>query len=232
MLIKAVQNPPFVLALTIVNGTRALKKGMSGDSQILVCVRNSDVNQTHPDVVSVPTQRIPAVLAEKILENSQSIGIEGDTILLEQEIISKNSANGHNELLYIIESLLCRKLGVSEYIERGQFSFEASLVGNLKGVANYPNLESTEQLQMLNVVVHLESGAELFPEHTTSYNLIKWVPVNGFLKMWHDGKDPTEIGLTAEQSSGVCVDGLCISSSADIVGAYLEGKITHQETVS
>lgn len=220
------QNPPFILALTIIKGTTALKYEITNDSQILVCVRDSKANKTHPDVVSVPTQRIPTVLAEQVLGESSSIGSNKDTKLLSNTPIFCDELDGHNELLYMIESLLCRKLGLSNALEEGLFRFKAILAGNLIGKANYPNLNTSEHLQMLNAVVFVEVGADLVPEQTASYRKIHWTPsTSSFLEMWHNGQDPTVIGLTAEQAGGVCVDGLCISSTADIVEAHSNGSV-------
>ncbi len=210
-------NSPFVLALTILNTDASIAEGASKGDKVLVCVRNREVNKTHPDVVSVPTQRIPTVLAEQILHESQKVGNQGDTMLFNCEEVSNTKENGHNEILFLVESLLSKKLGIADPLEGGAIKFSATLYGNQTGVANYPNLDDSEHLRMLNIVVHVHEGADLFPENTKSYDLVKWVPVDGFLKMWFRGKDPKDIGLTGKQALGVCVDGLCISSSADIL---------------
>ncbi len=219
-------DPPFVVALTIVRGPSTPHGGISDDSEVLVCVRNGVVNRTHPEVVSVPTQRIPAVLAERILDKNKSEGTEGDTLLYREHRTSSLDANGHNELIYIVEALLARKLGIGDSLETDCLTFEAALAGSLEGIAQYPNLCEAEPLRMLNVVVYLRSGAKLFPERTESYDLIKWAPVKGFLKMWYGEKDPREIGLSGQQAMGVCVDGLCIASSADVLSAKLESQLT------
>jgi len=213
---------PFVLALTIVKSSARQPAGFSADDQILICVRNKDINRTHPEVVSVPTQRIPKTLAENLLQDSQTTGMEGDTNLFQGEVYSNTTANGHNEVVFLVESLLSKKLGVADSLESGLIKFRAALHGNQNGVAKYPNLDETEHLQMINIVVYVEEGAQLFPTETKSYDLVKWVPTDGFLKMWFDGKDPTNIGLTGEQALGVCVDGLCIASTADIIAAQMQ----------
>ena len=220
---------PFVLALTIIKSDKPLSDGISANDEVLVCVRNGKINRTHPEVVSVPTQRIPSALAENILAAGTVEGENGDTTIYRGNAVSTQSANGHSEIIYIVESLLSGKLGLADAIEGDKLSFTARLAGNLVGTANYPELADTEHddhehLQMLNLLVRIEQGADLFEKCTLSYDHVKWAPIDKFLKMWKDGKDPTIIGFSGKLSFGLCVDGLCISSSADILTALLENQ--------
>ena len=53
--------------------------------------------------------------------------------------------------------------------------------------------------------------------NTTSYDIINWIKVENFLRMWDDGKDVSLAGIGFEKALGICVDGLCILSTYDIL---------------
>ncbi|WP_424978726.1 hypothetical protein [Leisingera sp. S232] len=213
---------PFVLALTIVKSKQDLGDGIAASDDVLICVRNEDINETHPNVISVPTQRIPAVLAEKIIAAGAEEGSSGSTTIYRGQAASSKSANGHSEIIYAVESLLAGKLGLADAIERGDFSFTARLAGNQIGTANHPEFHGTdrpdhEDLQMMNIMVRVDRGAELLGEPTVSYDHVKWVSIDKFRTMWSNGKQPTDVGFTGEESFRLCIHGLCISSSADVL---------------
>lgn len=213
---------PFVLALTIVKSKQAMCDGIDASDEVLICVRNEEFNETHPNVISVPTQRIPAVLAEKIIAAGAEEGNSGSTMLYRGQAACSLSANGHSEIIYAVESLLAGKLGLADAIERGDFSFTARLAGNQIGTANHPEFHGTdrpdhEDLQMMNIMVRVDQGAELLAQSTVSYDHVKWVSIDKFRHMWANGKQPTDVGFSGEESFGLCIHGLCISSSADVL---------------
>ncbi len=77
---------------------------------------------------------------------------------------------------------------------------------------------------MLNVEVHIAKGEKCFPKRTVSYDDVEWVSVREFYDMGQSApnpkdQDPTKLGFSG---MGVCVDGLCISSTADIICSHLE----------
>jgi len=139
---KRTPSIPYVLTLTIVDASTLVNGQITNDSLVLCCVRNHQVNQTHPDVVSVPTQRIPEILAKDILSTSTKIGCQDDTILWKQRFTSNKNTNGHNSIIYCVESLLSRKLGITAELEKDEIEFEAAVVGTHTGVAKYENLSS------------------------------------------------------------------------------------------
>lgn len=215
---------PFVLALTIVNSEQPLSGEVAANDRVLVCVRNEEINKTHPNVISVPTQRIPTSLAKHIIAAGAATGSSGSTTIYSGQTASSQSSNGHSEIIYAVESLLAGKLGLADAVESGEFTFTARIAGNQIGTANYPEFHGTglkdhEDLQMLNLLVQVEQGADSFPERTLSYDHIKWVPIEKFLNMWANGKQPTDLGFSGEQSFRLCIHGLCISSSADVLAA-------------
>lgn len=214
------RNVPYVLALTLLEGDGPITR----DTRIRICVRSASVNRTHPDTVSVPTQRIPAVLAEDMLGAESTKYRLGNTQLFSRDSVSSESQDGHDPVIYAVEALLSAKLGVSSALENGRLAFNASLAGLEDGAAIYPELESKEELRMLNLLVRVVRGSESFPAHTASYSTSRWVSVARFIEMW-EGKDVTKVGVSARDAlRGVCVHGLCISSTYDILWAHLKGE--------
>lgn len=217
--------PPYVLALTIVCPQNTRASSGSAEEGVLFCVRNREVNLTHPDVVSVPTQRIPSSVGQKLDDTGTPNGVFGDTQLLSSAKISNSETDGHNAMIYAIEALLARKMGVANHLESNELMFTAELSGYHHGRARYPkgtganrDVDDDEELKMLNLLIQIDKGAHLFPDSTISYGVQKWTTVSKFIKMW-DSKDPTIVGLTPEQAIGCCVDGLCITSTYDILSA-------------
>ncbi len=74
---------------------------------------------------------------------------------------------------------------------------------------------------MINLRVDVTRGAHLFPDKTTSYDLSAWAPVSGFKQAW-ETKDATQVGVDPESAiKGVCVLGLCIRSTYDVLSDAL-----------
>ena len=216
-----VKNVPYVLALTVVRPNGESTDGHADGFDVLSCVRDRSVNLTHPDVVSVPTQRIPISIGNELEALGTPNGSYGETTLLASDRYSSQDSDGHNPMIYIVESLLSRKMGVADALESGDLEFTAELVGYHHGHARYPagtgvnhDIDDDEELKMLNLRVEVTRGADLFPDQTVSYKTQNWSRVSEFLEMW-DAKDPLIIGLTPEQAFGCCVDGLCIASTYD-----------------
>jgi len=215
---------PHVLALTILDTGSDPAGTITQDTKIRVCVRNRSVNRTHAEIVSVPTQRIPVAIAEDIFATSATVvGRFGDTRLTPGTLVSNKLVSGHHSVIYAVEALLSGKLGVGAELEAGLISFSASLSGVQEGFAIYSELNAREYLKMLNVIVKITEGSKLFPENTVSYSAARWVPISGYMEMWLT-RDVTRVGISARDAiRGICVDGLCISSTYDVLAARLGG---------
>lgn len=195
---KQMESLPSVLTLLIVDYNTLEDNEIVPTTKIWVCVRKPDTNRTHPDILSIPTQRIPKdIISRCALE----------------EFVSNEHFSGHNPIIYIVENLLSCKLGLADSIENAKLTFEASLLGCYKGTASYANTETKEKLKMINVLVQIKTGADLFSEETASYYNSKWASVKDFMKMWEE-KNPIHI---EESLGGICVDGLCILSTYNIL---------------
>lgn len=213
--------PPFVLALTIVRSGHAGISKKSPEDEVLYCVRDPSVNLTHPDVVSVPTQRIPESLGDELSAMGKANGTFGETQLLSSETASNRDDKGHNPMIYAVESLLAGKMGMANHLESNRLTFTAQLAGRRQGRARYPkktgenpDINDDEELRMINLLVRIDKGADLFPDKTLSYYTQAWATKSDFMKVWDD-KDATLIGLTVY----VCIDGLCIASTYDVLSA-------------
>jgi len=203
-----------VIALTLVDA--------EDPARILVGVRDSKNNAVHPMVVSTPTQRVPAVVLEQICSGAAKLNIDTpldlnfpeqvmSAHLLEAPKVHSRSANGHDPLIYAVESILSKKLGLSAPLEERNVHFTATpvslLVGNI-----FSDDESKECLTLCNVRVLLEN-ATLIPKSTPSYSRLFWIQEGEFLEMT---RRRDLIGLEhvlGGHSAEYCVHGLCILSS-------------------
>lgn len=216
MTTKSIDDLPFVLTLTILDDETLTGGKITKGSRVRYCVRDPKCNETHPNVVSVPTQRLPYSVAKEILSTAIKTGRQDKTILFEDRFISNSDHDGHDPIIYAVESLLCRKLGVEALLESEDLTFNASLSGLHQGTARY-SLGKTEDLQMLNVRVHITKGGDRLPSTTTTYRVSDWTTVSGFKTAW-ETKDPTHVGVSFKDAiTGVCVNGLCILSTYDII---------------
>lgn len=210
-----------VIALTLFDNNTLVNGGIVADTRVRIGVRRAGSNLTHPDIVSVPTQRIPLSLAQEILGARTTAAEPEGLVKLTTRWSSNRSANGHNPVVYAVESLLSRKLGVAEYLESDRLIFEATPAICILDWARYPNLidatdapyPDQELLRMINIRVHITEGADLFPALTESYDHSKWVTVHEYNAMM-DGKDVSRVGLDGFK---FCVDGLCVASTNTII---------------
>lgn len=187
-------------------------------NRILIGVRRSSTNESFPNAMSVPTQRVPSSLLEEISANVHLQVDEGSNHEFESIWVSSSRSSGHDPLIFLIDSILARKLHLSDALESGEFKYEATLatittawVDQLRAAG--PAMP--ELTRMANVIVSVTSGASLIPEETASYSRICWRPqrdvleaihTNDALIAWPDG-DPFEL----------CVKGLCLATTADLI---------------
>lgn len=206
-------NEKFVLALTLFDGATLQDGAFDQQSLMLVGARSEKANPTHPNIVSVPTQRLPASLAQEILTLGPHASFSSET------------ESGHNPLVFAVESLIATKVIPGNELESGEIPFTVSLAHVQTGYAKYSTSSdevqekfgSEELLTMLNLNVVLGSDAKVVPSSTASYSNLKWVMVQQFLKMMED-RDTFHVGLNP---FGFCVEGLCVETSE----SFLRGKL-------
>ncbi len=201
-----------ILALTIMDEIK---------QKILIAVRSRETNPTHPDVASVPTGRIPTALYDDLIQGAgegypvqdfvQTSKEYGVDIYPNSQFVNNQEASAHNSVIHSVESLMTKKLGLAEALEKNMIEFKARARLVLHGNAHYPNLfqdgiDHKEEIDMLNIEVLVKEGADLFPSKTASYRDIVWASLEEFTQMTQN-KDVCHLGLNGFQT---CVDGLCV----------------------
>ena len=215
-----------VLSLTVIDAATLDDGILRGESDVLIVARRPDANPTHPNVVSVPTQRLPpsvhrdivasATLVETLQERSFFVGGEVDSEV----------DNGHHPLIFAVESLLGRKLGLSEALESGALRFRAALRSRVRGTAVYDNFggdDVYEPIDMLNVLVLVTAGRRKVPAVTTSYGPIGWNAVERFLD-GVESRDPTRIDPRLD-SIEYCVHGVCLAAAQATLTDLMDRKV-------
>lgn len=180
---------PPVLALTLV------RHDGQGHYDVLAGVRTPDANSTHPNVVSVPTLRIPAAIAKEWLADE-----------------------GQGDVTREVVNLLARKLGVADWLELNQIRILCHHFDVWQGTSvNGENEDGlvTENITMFNACIEVVTGSELFPERTASYDPLLWAPIADFLRMVRT----REVGLLRSDLDELmyCAYGLCLQTTERIL---------------
>jgi hypothetical protein len=207
-----------VAALVVLDGASAYPD-VDAKTRILVGVRDPKTNNTHPNVVSVPTARIPSQLLAILWPRSGARVAFGYTLLQDWAPRKNGPRRGADPVIYLVESILTRKLGLSDALERGQVEFDAGPVAATDGWSHYApeDIPASERLTMVSVVVLIRAGAEQVPARTGSYSHIRWVEIARFIEAVQ-AKDPAKIGIDPVE---LCIHGLCIRSAYDILAVKL-----------
>jgi hypothetical protein len=182
--------------------------------QVLVGVRRRDTNRRHPGVISVPTIRIPEMIArelkvdpregksQRFLTSSGTFGQPGST----------ESTAG-----LLVELVLAKKMIDGAILDQGLVSGRCALrlalrqdVNDLGGVDG-----CIEDTLMFTIVACWDEGIDHLPGRSGSYSPLAWVPASELITSWdlHDGlrlfpdADPFE----------VCIRGLCVLSAVEVL---------------
>jgi hypothetical protein len=215
-----------VLALSVLDAA-TMPGGLLGHgSQLLVVVRDRDANPTHPNVVSVPTQRLPASLYRDLIASASEAGDDPDRPVsyFEGGVVDSRVDSGHHPVIYAVESMLSRKLGLAEPLERGEVAFRAALRAVVTGVAFYDGdgeqQPTHESIDMLSVVVELLDGRRRLPIRTGSYSMMAWTEVDRFIAGVRS-RDASTLS-SAFDPIELCVHGVCLTA-AEVTMARLVG---------
>lgn len=189
-----------VLALTL------LRPRPDGRYQILVGVRSPESNRTHPNVASVPTQRIKSsAVARCWIQRLRRSG--GASLVM------------RNDLRGEVSYLLARKLGLADPLEYGHVRFGALKLSAAQGrsvIGETPTGEPlTERLTMFNCSVLLREGADHIPRKTASYDPLVWAEVDDFVAMART-RDAGRLKAGLENSFA-CAYGLCLQTSLEML---------------
>jgi hypothetical protein len=132
--------------------------------------------------------------------------------------------NDHQPLISAVESLMSRKLGLADALERGELSFRAALRAQVNGTALYDNLADSdvyERVSMLNAIVEVRQDRTTLPMTTGSYSVMAWTSIESFLE-GVGRRDPTMIGPEFDPLT-YCVHGVCLQAAQ----ASLEHLVGH-----
>jgi hypothetical protein len=205
------KNPTQVLALTILDASSAdlTSESLSLDTDILMVVRRKDVHRQHAEIGCVPTERIPKVLFDSIVNCAEICGREDSGYYLKSSPTSSLLHPGAHPLTYVVKSLFNQKLGVADNFEKGdiQFTAEPKIVRTGPSPVFSEN-DIPEVHQMLNVAVYLTEGKEYIPSETTSYLHLEWHSIGEILKKVNNNQ-PLPFG---QSNLTFPLGGLCLCS--------------------
>src|SRR3954463_11005563 len=122
------------LSLTLVDATTMRDGVLLATSDVLIAARRPGANRTHPNVVSVPTQRIPASLhADLLSAASHEETTDRGVSFFDGGEVDSGFDDGHHPVVFAVESLLGRKLGLAEALENGEVEYRAALRAGVRG---------------------------------------------------------------------------------------------------
>ena len=184
--------------------------------------RHARTSRRHPGVVSTPTMRLPAEFLPIVgtaIDTSRIEGSRYQSIDQEGEVsapIGVEKSLGY-PLAFVVESLLARKLELSDQL----------VSGTLSG--------SCRRLLVASAVVHDEQGGDI-PEMTTmltahvTIDSEIWLPAQtkSYSRFIWSGLE--QVGVAVEANDAliiddtldpfeVCVDGLCLASAVHYFGS-------------
>jgi hypothetical protein len=210
-------SPSPIVALTVVDGRTLTDGAITASSKVLVVARDPAANPTHPNVVSVPTMRIPPLDHEAIVGSARFAGSDetGHTTYFSGGAVDSRIHNGHSVVVHATEALLARKLGMADALESGQLQFQAALRACVDGAAVYDNLappdDVYEPVAMLGILVVVTQGSSRVPKSTMSYTTIRWPSVDDFLR-GVESRDPAAMGRQFDPIE-LCVHGVCLKAA-------------------
>jgi hypothetical protein len=216
-----------VISLIIVENSAFSNGRLSKDGRVLVCVRDPIANgDHHPNVLSVPTRRIPKALFQAIRDDCREVPIADreSSLALESDWVDSDDDRKfrtHNPVIFFVKALLSEKLGVNE--ER-LCSFRAKPVWIESGNAIYSKSlgekDELEPIDMLEILV-LVSKPDIFPKSTYSYSHILWSSISKFLAAY-EKKDVQCIDPKLDAIE-LCIHGLCVAGAYEYLKRHTMG---------
>jgi hypothetical protein len=139
------------------------------------------------------------------------------------DLVSNRLVTRHDPLVYCVEALLARKLGLGDALEDNSFCYTAALRTVAEGLVHYEDANpygTTEAIRMAGILVVVHEGLDRIPQDTLSYSHARWVTAQALLdaiaerdpSLLHSGLDPLDF----------CIHGLCITTSDQIIAADLK----------
>jgi hypothetical protein len=203
-----------VMALTLINcGDCPPNAG-----ELLVVARRPETNVSHPNVICVPTQRFPVPVAQTLVSGASAKRV-GEVFHFAARTVSNLVAHDDDPLIYAVDAILARKMGVADALERRTIRYQAKLgslaIGLSEVSITFGDGVVANTVSMLNVAVRVVEGADLFPRESSSYSRIFWVGVKTFLEA---AKSRIVTTLCNDLSVfDFCIHGLCVATTCEIL---------------
>ncbi|TMQ08778.1 MAG: hypothetical protein E6J90_39535 [Deltaproteobacteria bacterium] len=211
----ASDGPSPVVSLTILDGeTLGEKDLITRGTRMVVAARAAAANPTHPNVISVPTQRVPRALLHELRAHAIVKATLGNTQHFAGDEADSAVSSGHDARIYAAESILARKFELGKELESGSLRFTARLAVVVAGATTYDAVNQApieESIEMANLRVVLRLGRAMVPRATTSFARLGWVSVGEFITAARRG-DPSALGERFDAAE-LAIRGLCISST-------------------
>jgi hypothetical protein len=177
--------------------------------------RPSELTVRHPNVLSVPTMRLPPGLFALITGDVPGPGthpVAGAAVPVGR------GGRGASDASYAVESLLIAKLGLADAVQDGTLHGRAMpRYLSVEEVGDPLGTGVGQWTAMLTFEVRLDSGVDAIPASTGSYSRLVWV---------ESAKIPQALArhdalLLDESLSAieVCVQGLCVRVAAELLRA-------------
>jgi hypothetical protein len=190
--------------------------------QVLAGPRNPATNPTHPNVISVPTQRVTPLLA-----TGAAMGCEVKSQTKKEQVFARrwrvfDSADEMDADIvgHIVASAIGRKVGFEQLLVRRtndvRISLESFTLG--QSLVDYDavnQIQTIEAIGMLNAAVHVPPDTER--PQPVSYSSLKWFDIEEFQRGYREkdtlGMFP-EFGLDALE---MCVHGVCMATTSAVL---------------
>lgn len=189
-------------------------------AEVLLGVRRSSLNSPrHPDVLSTPTMRVPYSFMAQVLTAQQvaicdaapptfvAISDPGKCPIGVPYSLASPGA-------FLVEALMCRKLGLGSAIVSGEFSGVLSMEALAFDLV-HDDHDGYEQTLMLTYGCVPTRGASAVPSASAAYSRMDWVDAS-LVDAATRSKDP-QLLLPDASPIEVCIHGLCVRSAAFVL---------------
>lgn len=221
LLTKDVEKFSPVFALSIFNIDSTDNGVITPDTLILAGVRRPETNLSDPNVISVPTHRIPAAFLQDIVNELEPKSIEEKVLGPDKRVYAtwkEKHSNGPSKakemVTFLVKSLMSSKLGTAEalYGAEGKLKLisvepRVSIFGQVVGTNANP-VDGVEMIHMLGIAAFVRFDRNPFLKQTESYANIQFIKAKDFVQIV-EKKDPMLISMFGDWAE-VCVRGLCV----------------------
>ena len=221
-----------VVALAVKRATEA------GTHQILTGIRRAETNQTHPNVVSVPTAVYGIDAVARSLDEATAIKEDRYTIIFDKEASSfKRTRTCYATNLGLLAThLMATKLNLGESVEDlilagAEFRYQNLVLGaSILEPDSAIGQDVIEANAMLNIAVTVPAEMSDLFQDTAALRALSWVDEDDFLRGLHDRRVSDFFGPHREDVDEVevCVHGLCLTTTALAIPKTQTEQLVHR----